>query len=212
VTTIEVNRVHYPVTALGPGTRAGIWVQGCTIGCAGCLAHDTWARKPDAAVPVADLLAWLAGLPERVDGVTISGGEPLEQPGAVGELLAGIHEWRGEREIDILLYTGMTYRKALSHRAEIVARCDAVVAGPYVARRNTGDTPLRGSGNQRLVPLTPLGHRRYAPGRPPGRSMQVATAGNRAWLIGIPGPGDLDELSRRLRDRGIRLEGESWRQ
>ena len=42
---LVVNRVHFPVTALGPGRRLGVWVQGCSIGCAGCLAHDTWARR-----------------------------------------------------------------------------------------------------------------------------------------------------------------------
>jgi hypothetical protein len=34
-TTLRLNRMHHPVTTLGYGTRAGIWVQGCTIGCPG---------------------------------------------------------------------------------------------------------------------------------------------------------------------------------
>jgi len=208
---IEISRLHHPVTVLGPGVRAGVWVQGCTIGCDGCLARDTWDRRPDRAVPVGDVLDWLAALREPVDGVTISGGEPLQQPAAVGALIAGIRTWRGDRDVDILLYTGYPWSRAARH-SDVVAGCDAVVAGPYVARRNSGDTPLRGSSNQRIVPLTDLGRRRYGTGAAlPPRGLQASVTGGRLWMVGIPRAGDLQRISDRLADRDIRIEGASWR-
>ena len=39
---IALNRLHWPVTVLGPGRRVGIWMQGCSIGCRGCVSRDTW--------------------------------------------------------------------------------------------------------------------------------------------------------------------------
>jgi anaerobic ribonucleoside-triphosphate reductase activating protein len=167
MTTLLLSRAHYPVTVLGPGTRAGIWTQGCTIRCPGCLSRDTWPADAATAVPVAAVLGWLAALP-AVDGVTISGGEPFQQPRALRELLYGIADWRADRSIDILVYSGYAYsrlrRSAWSR--ELLEMCDAVVAGPYLARRAaTADRRApapRGSANQRLVPLSPLGRRRYA--------------------------------------------------
>lgn len=209
-TTIEISRLHHPVTVLGPGSRAGIWVQGCTIGCAGCLARDTWERRPDRAVAVSAVLSWLASLPDPVDGVTISGGEPLQQPGPVAELIAGIRDWRGDRPVDILLYTGYPWSRA-RRQANVVAGCDAVVAGPYVRRRNVGDVPLRGSTNQRIVPLTELGRRRYGPDAVlPPRGLQARVTEGRIWLAGIPRAGDLDRLRSGLAERGVRIEETSW--
>src|SRR5919197_588417 len=92
-TSLLLAKAHYPVTTLGPGTRAGLWTQGCTIGCVGCLSRDTWHPDPRTAVPVGTVLGWLASLPGPVDGVTISGGEPFQQPDALAALLHGIREW-----------------------------------------------------------------------------------------------------------------------
>ena len=43
VTGVGVSRLHFPVTTLGPGRRAAIWLQGCSIHCRGCVSRDTWA-------------------------------------------------------------------------------------------------------------------------------------------------------------------------
>ena len=209
--TIEISRLLHPVRVLGAGDRAGVWVQGCTIGCAGCLARDTWPRRPELAMPVGDILNWLDGLPGPLDGVTISGGEPLQQPGPIAELLAGIRAWRGDRPIDVLLFTGYAWSRACRSTA-VLAGCDAVVAGPYVERRNVGDTPLRGSDNQRIVPLTELGRLRYgtAAALTP-RALQATLIDGRLFMAGIPRRDDLRQVAERLAARGITMEGASWR-
>ncbi len=54
---ILLNKAHFPVTVLGPGRRIGIWLQGCSIGCAGCISQDTWeadATKAMAALERGD--------------------------------------------------------------------------------------------------------------------------------------------------------------
>ncbi len=233
--TLLLNKAHYPVTTLGPGVRAGIWVQGCTIACRGCIAVDTWPADPDRAVPVEAVLDWARRLARSgpVDGVTISGGEPFQQPEALTSLLDGLAAWRTERSRtgadagggrrvvpDFLVYSGYPIATLRRDHAALLARCDAVVAGPYVERRNTG-TGLRwrGSTNQRIVALTPLGEQRYANAnanqagdqRREAPVLQVAVEADRAWLIGIPRRGDLERLDARLRAAGIESRAASWR-
>ncbi|HEX6470510.1 MAG TPA: 4Fe-4S single cluster domain-containing protein [Streptosporangiaceae bacterium] len=222
-TSLLLAKAHYPVTTLGPGVRAGIWTQGCTIGCPGCLSRDTWDPDPGAAVPVSAVLGWLASLAGPVDGVTISGGEPFQQPEALAALLRGIHEWRaanaGQAAPDVLVYSGYAFsRLARSPRTrDLLALCDAVVAGPYVAGRGDGG-PLRGSANQRLVPLTDLGHRRYddldavAAGRSRIQvSVDTGPEGRRVYYIGIPRRGDMDRLNSTLERAGVHPGEISWR-
>lgn len=241
MTLLRLNRTHYPVTVLGPGVRAGIWVQGCTIGCSGCVARDTWDADGGAAVEVGAVLDWLAGLPGPVDGVTVSGGEPFQQPAALAELLDGIAAWRRGRaqhrdgaqdvagEVDVLVYSGYPWSRLsrTPQLAALLSRCDAVITGPYVARRNSG-VALRGSDNQRVVALTQLGERRYrrpesaedadATGKVDaagdavaGRRMQIEVAAGRIYCIGIPRSGDMDRLIEHLADAGVLLEDLTWR-
>ena len=101
-TAIALSRIHFPVTALGPGRRIGIWFQGCSIRCPGCISMDTWAqgRGSTTVDKVADAISqWST----TADGITISGGEPFDQPDALFELLARI---RSQTEADILVFTG----------------------------------------------------------------------------------------------------------
>lgn len=214
MTGLRINRTHHPVTTLGPGVRAGIWVQGCTIGCHGCASRDTWAPEGGSEVDVTHLVDWLDVLPEPLDGITVSGGEPFQQPAALAELLTAVDRWRAGRPapLDVLVFSGHPWSRLAGSPecAPALARCDAVVAGPFVERRNTG-TPLRGSDNQRIVAMTPLGWERYGdPDALPPPRMQVAVDGDTVALIGIPRAGDLDRMRERLAARGIALEAVTW--
>lgn len=213
---LMLNRAHYPVMTLGPGVRAGIWVQGCTIGCHGCASRDTWESDPSRLVDVAQLADWLVTLP-RLQGLTVTGGEPFQQPDAVRALLTEVRMQaaRQERPLDILVYSGYTYA-ALTRRttaSAVLGLCDAVITGPYIDRLNPGGA-WRGSANQKLIVLSQLGRERFgsdedAPARE--RRLQVSSDGRRLWLIGIPGRGDLDQFERDLASRGLTVEGQSWR-
>ena len=107
--TLQLNKAHWLVTVLGPGRRIGLWVQGCTIHCAGCVSQDTWPKDATKTIAVRDLVAWCkrtAG--DALDGVTISGGEPFEQPDGLRALLSGLRAWResAHLDFDILCYSG----------------------------------------------------------------------------------------------------------
>ncbi len=213
--TLELNKAHWPVTVLGPGRRIGLWLQGCTIGCRGCVSQDTWPRDAAKAIPVAELLAWCARVaPEGPDGITISGGEPFEQPAGLLALLKGLDRWRrdlvqgGRPDFDILCYSGQPMKRLQRDHARLLALIDALIPEPYVDSLPVTHV-WRGSGNQPLVALTERGRLRYAghvdaAADAAGKRMQVAVEGGRVWMIGIPARGDMERVEALCAERGPR--------
>jgi anaerobic ribonucleoside-triphosphate reductase activating protein len=216
--TLQLNKAHWPVTVLGPGRRIGLWLQGCTIHCAGCVSQDTWPKDPTKTIAVRDLLAWCrraAG--DALDGVTISGGEPFEQPDGLRALLAGLHAWRrsAQLDFDLLCYSGFPLATLTRKHAATLALLDAVIPEPYSDRLPQGHV-WRGSANQPLVPLTDRGRARYAafvdaPVADEAKRMQAAVEGGRIWMIGIPGRGDMAAVEALCASRGLALTKVSWR-
>lgn len=204
MTAIAVSRLHFPVTTLGPGRRVGVWFQGCSIRCPGCISVDTWAtgRGLTTVASVMDALAeWLPG----AEGITISGGEPFDQPEALLTLLCRLRE---STAADILVYSG--HGEGILHpwlaRAE--GLIDALISDPY-DRDAPQSLALRGSDNQRLHLLTDLGRRRFASfereiGPADRRFDAMFDADGEVWFAGIPGKGDIRRLREALSAAGHR--------
>jgi anaerobic ribonucleoside-triphosphate reductase activating protein len=154
---LAIARLHFPIMSLGYGRRIGIWTQGCSIGCKGCMSLDTWAsRRGDT--PIDEIVAQLGRWLGEADGVTLSGGEPFDQPEAIVGLLRAI---RPRVTGDILLFSGYAVDDVPDAGRPAFDYLDALVCGPFVERR-ASDLPLRGSDNQELRLLTPVGHARSA--------------------------------------------------
>jgi len=141
---------------LGPGARAVIWVQGCLRACPGCIAPDLQPPDGGREATIASLAEWLLAIPD-IDGLTLSGGEPMEQAAALAEL---IEQVAGHRDLTTWCYTGYTLEQLVAEgnedRLRLLALLDVLVDGPYVEDRHT-DLLWRGSDNQRILPLTPRG-------------------------------------------------------
>ena len=86
MTELALSRIHFPVTMLGPGMRIGIWFQGCSIRCSGCISLDTWASERGITSVEAVFQTMQPFLP-HADGLTVSGGEPFDQPLALVRFL-----------------------------------------------------------------------------------------------------------------------------
>jgi anaerobic ribonucleoside-triphosphate reductase activating protein len=83
-------RIHHFLPASyanGPGCRAVLWVQGCPLHCPGCFNSDTHAFAQGRWVAVDELAREMITLGQRIQGLSISGGEPLAQAPALAELL-----------------------------------------------------------------------------------------------------------------------------
>jgi anaerobic ribonucleoside-triphosphate reductase activating protein len=207
MTTMLLNRLHFPVRVLGRGVRAGIWFQGCSIGCRGCMSLDTWGARGIEPVLVDDVLQWLGGLDAAgIDGVTISGGEASEQPEALRALLDGLIEWRADSDRDVLVFSGRS-AEWVRENVDLFRGADVVVAGPYVAEQ-AGTSALRGSENQELVVLSERGRRAYADlSQFPRSAVQLTADESGVWIVGIPLPDGLNALEEGLGEPARR----TWR-
>jgi anaerobic ribonucleoside-triphosphate reductase activating protein len=144
---IRVHAVELRSRANGPGARFVVWFQGCTLGCAGCFNPATHAAT-GKGIAVADLVAQI---PADVEGISLSGGEPLQQPEAAAELLAAARA----RGLSTLAFSGYTLEeiRALPHGPSVLAHLDVLVDGRYVAAKRLA-SGLRGSANQQIHLLT----------------------------------------------------------
>ena len=162
---MNVARILYPVEVLGPGKRLGIWVCGCRRGCKGCSNPELWGQKPEYEVTVEDIMSLVSRISDlhKIDGFTISGGEPMDQPEGLSQLVTQLSAYSK----DILIYTG--YRiDELKKREDpatniILSRTAVLIDGEYREEENI-DVLLRGSSNQRihiLIPEMAEGYEKY---------------------------------------------------
>jgi len=163
--------IHGVITASrvnGPGQRAVVYFQGCTLSCPGCWNPRThsFTGTERSAAEIADwvLLAHEAG---PLDGVTFSGGEPMQQADGLLALIEslsarlpglsfGLYSGYSERELNCGLYS---CRSELSRDAReqiwqsIRPHLDFAVLGRYISTRPSA-LPLQSSSNQKLVLLS----------------------------------------------------------
>jgi anaerobic ribonucleoside-triphosphate reductase activating protein len=204
MTLIAISRLHFPVTTLGPGNRIGIWLQGCSIRCPGCISADTWAFGK-GIVDLEQVLKRIGSWLPQADGITISGGEPFDQPDALRVLL---HSLRRRTCADILVFTGYTFEELAPLLAPFSGLLDALITGPFL-RDQPQTFPLRGSDNQQLHLLTPLGERRFASyikptNHRPAFDVMFDDDGT-VWLAGIPLRDDFRRIKATLEEHGHRL-------
>lgn len=165
-----LDRILYPVTALGPGERIALWVAGCDRKCRGCANPELWVRHPEQYLTPEALACQVNTLADRkIDGLTITGGEPFDQAEEILRFLDGL-AFRTE----VLVFTGYVLEELSEeemHRA-LLKRIDVLVDGPYMEERNDGTSALRGSANQRIHYLDPGRRTRYEAYLREGRKIQ----------------------------------------
>lgn len=165
---VRVHATEARSRANGPGSRFVVWFQGCTLGCPGCFnpaTHPELVELRDPATPglggreldtstlVAEIAAAHAAKP--IDGVSLSGGEPLQQAAAAVEILDGVRALG----LSTLAFSGYTLEeiRALPYGPEVLARLDVLIDGRYVSTERLAEG-LRGSANQKIQLLS----RRYS--------------------------------------------------
>jgi anaerobic ribonucleoside-triphosphate reductase activating protein len=209
---LRVARVHHPVTTLGHGRRLGIWVQGCSVGCVGCMSQDTWDAAGGTSMPIAELAVRATQLAEsgQLDGVTVTGGEPLQQADGTQQLLEQLQPLRS-RSVDLLIYSGIESDIALATAPWLGELADLTVLGPYIAS-SPRTSQWAGSGNQRVTAWSKLAAERYGADAGAAPQLQVVPLDDGSVsIIGIPDRGDLGRLEHELSRRGVVLNERSWR-
>jgi len=134
--------------ANGPGRRFVIWFQGCSLGCRGCFNPGTHRFDGGRRVTVSAVIADIAAAARAIDGVTLSGGEPMQQPEATLQLARGIRHIDG---MSVVMFSGYTIEEIrdMPLGRAILSVLDVVIDGRYQASSPLG-RGLRGSQNQRI--------------------------------------------------------------
>lgn len=125
---MEINVHHMDLSSVnGPGLRLTLWVQGCALNCKGCFNQSTHAREASTLMSVHELAKKINAM--DIAGVTLSGGEPLDQATALEQL---IHAVDGEK--NWILYTGYTPKEIFQNEAmiRVVKSVDLTLAGRYL--------------------------------------------------------------------------------
>ena len=158
---MNYHKLEKTSVANGTGVRVVLWVSGCSLHCRGCHNPETWniySGKPFDEEAKNELFEALDKT--YIQGVTFSGGHPLEDENVecVYNLMLEIKDKFPEK--DIWLYTGYKFEDILNDPSEdistflkrkTVSMCDVVVDGPFVESKKDITLKWRGSRNQRVI-------------------------------------------------------------
>lgn len=140
------------------------------------------------------------------DGITISGGEPFDQPDALFELLRWL---RANTTADILVYSGYPIEQISMHIERMQGLIDVLISDPFDLEVDQS-APLRGSNNQRLHMLSDMGRERFKQFERPIAEKDKAfdlmlDQSGVLWLAGIPARNDFRRLKDHLEKQHNRI-------
>jgi anaerobic ribonucleoside-triphosphate reductase activating protein len=187
---MNIARILCPVESLGPGKRIVIWTAGCSKKCANCASPEFWRTNDRQSISVEKLSKIIIRISEEenTDKLTISGGDPLEQPDELLSLLKSIRN----AFHDVLIYTGYTFEqleilRSKEYLDDFRKYCDVLIDGPYIDAENRSGTALTGSGNQRIIFFHDELKPEYDAYLKEGRKIQNIYVNDRMISIGIHG-------------------------
>ena len=136
----------------GPGIRMTVFTHGCHHNCPGCQNTQTHDFNGGHFIDIDEILAMIDENP-LLDGVTFSGGDPMDQAAALVPLAREIKD----RGLNLVIFTGYTFERLqeLSQERpemfELLTFADILIDGPFVMAKRSLDIKFRGSSNQRII-------------------------------------------------------------
>lgn len=146
---IKISGVVNDSIVDGAGFRLTVFTQGCHHHCPGC--HNPQTHDPEGGFwsDTEDILRVVKENP-LLDGITLSGGDPFEQPLPCVELANGAHEIG----LNVWTYTGYTWEVLLAEggdKQKLLEATDILVDGPFLAQERSLELRFKGSRNQRTI-------------------------------------------------------------
>ena len=137
----------------GPGLRLAIFAQGCPHHCPGCHNPESHDFAGGSDMDTEKIIARMDANP-LLDGITLTGGEPFEQPDACHILADAAHA----RGLNVWAYSGYTFEQlcAVPEKRRLLEACDVLVDGPFLLAERSLDLRFRGSKNQRVLKVSEL--------------------------------------------------------
>ena len=163
---MNYHKIEKTSVANGTGIRVVLWVSGCSLHCKGCHNPETWdvcSGMPFDDKAKEELFEALDK--SYIQGITLSGGHPLEGENVqtIYLLIKEIKEKFPTK--DIWLYTGLTLEQIFPtvvtddfdikrfYRQMITMMSDVVVDGKYVEELRDITLKWKGSSNQRVIDM-----------------------------------------------------------
>lgn len=200
----QLNKIQYPIYNLGEGKRIGIWVQGCTLGCKGCVNQTLWKNNGGSSINIPDVFNWLIQIQDGYDGITVSGGEPFQQ---YPELIAFLHLIKTKTRLNVHCFTGYCLDElyVLFPDKLFLRYIDTLVDARYIEEEHD-DNHIRGSLNQTIYSIkegVPVKNNSFMPSAK--WSLKVSED-NDIYMAGIPRSNELKQISSELKPKGFDIK------
>jgi anaerobic ribonucleoside-triphosphate reductase activating protein len=196
----KLNKIQYPLYNLGPGKRIGIWVQGCSLHCRGCINQSVWDREKGKQVPVLAVYEIIKQLGNEYDGLTITGGEPFEQ---YAQLMAFATLIKRKTNLNILCYTGYSLNKLETRFPDkAFYQCIDILIDGRFEKENPSENSLKGSENQSIYSIN-NGEAIKIELLNQNKIWSLKCEDNRVYMAGIPKKGEMEVLHTNLSLLGV---------
>ncbi len=150
--TLRLLMTYKETIVDGVGLRYSLYFAGCSHACPGCHNEYSWNPKHGNILTYEKLEEIAQEINENtlLDGITISGGDPLFNP---VDMLKVLKFLKKKTKKNIWLYTGYTLEQV--RKDELRRKCleyvDVLVDGRFVKELYDPKLKFRGSSNQRII-------------------------------------------------------------
>lgn len=197
----QLNKIQYPVYNLGEGKRIGIWVQGCDLGCKGCVNKTLWSSTGGKSISIVDVFNWVASIQNGFDGITISGGEPFQQ---YEQLISFLHLVKTKTNLTIQCFSGYYLNELNKNFPDklFLKYIDTLVDGRYIEEQHDNSN-IKGSSNQtvfKIIDEAPVSESKMSASN---KWSVYVNNENQIYMAGIPRKSELKSLCSELAEVGI---------
>lgn len=151
---MNYSSISYPDVNNGLGWRVTLFVSGCSHRCVGCHNSEAWDFNYGIKYTEESQNELFNAISKSyIKGLTLSGGDPIDNYDDVLQLIKDFREKFGDSK-DIWLYTGYLIEDLISlGKEEILEYIDVIVDGEYDESQRDITLDFRGSRNQRIIYL-----------------------------------------------------------
>ena len=152
--TIRIAGVIRESIVDGPGLRFAVFTQGCAHHCPECHNPETWDFNGGYDCEIEKIIKVMDENP-LLDGITLSGGDPLFQPEASYSLASKVKE----KGLNVVVFTGYTYEELMELQSKdpwvekLLGVTDILIDGRYDKDQRDLTLLFRGSRNQRVIDM-----------------------------------------------------------
>ena len=150
--TLRLLMTYKETIVDGEGLRYSLYFAGCSHACPSCHNEYSWNPKHGNVLTYDKLEEIAKEINENtlLDGITISGGDPLFNPADMLKVLKFLKE---KTKKNIWLYTGYTLEQVQEDelRRKCLEYVDVLVDGRFVKELYDPNLKVRGGSNQRII-------------------------------------------------------------